>query len=521
MNYDFNKLPVLGQGGFGVVYRADDDTALKVINVGNDHQLKTLALDEIDFLMKLNRQTGPGKDHIVRLTGFDELKDRLYVRMELAMDSMTGFMDKPAYGEITLPQQIDVMRQAFYGLEFLHSRMPPVIHQDVKPRNILLFPGLLTKLCDFGLSRSKTHTSITWADQAAMGTLGYTAPEVLVGFPVKTKMKAQPFSDVWSMSFSGAEWFSGIFPWSLDKDQDFKKQIKTKLKSQLPPDELCNVPGEVREVLQEGLLYDYSKRPSATEMRERLERLHLDSLANEVSRVSVDDTDDQSKEPPRDSGNGSHGSSCPPSLPSDGVWSSGSSCLQAKNKESAEPVKPTITLANGDRYTGDLKDVLPHGYGTCVSKDGTTYTGRFVEGKWCGMGTTTWKSGNKYVGQYSNNRKHGTGTYNYASGETYHGEFVKDKFHGKGTYTSANGSKYVGEFRDDLMHGTGTFNYASGATYHGEFVKEKFHGKGTYTWPDGRKYVGNYVNGQRHGPGMYTDANGKTKSEKWEHGVKK
>lgn len=55
MNYDFNKMRVIGQGGFGTVYKMDDTIALKVLNVGSDKVLKDIALKEVECLMKLNR----------------------------------------------------------------------------------------------------------------------------------------------------------------------------------------------------------------------------------------------------------------------------------------------------------------------------------------------------------------------------------------------------------------------------------------------------------------------------------
>ena len=55
MNLDVSKMPFLGQGGFGIVHKADEKTALKVLHVGQNNELRTLALLEIQFLMGLNR----------------------------------------------------------------------------------------------------------------------------------------------------------------------------------------------------------------------------------------------------------------------------------------------------------------------------------------------------------------------------------------------------------------------------------------------------------------------------------
>ena len=55
MNYDLGNMRVLGQGGFGTVYQVDDSIALKVINVGSDQKLKDIAMEEVEWMMKLSR----------------------------------------------------------------------------------------------------------------------------------------------------------------------------------------------------------------------------------------------------------------------------------------------------------------------------------------------------------------------------------------------------------------------------------------------------------------------------------
>jgi hypothetical protein len=63
------------------------------------------------------------------------------------------------------------------GVAFLHSRRPIVIHRDLKSQNILLADDLSPKVCDFGVSRTKTLT----ATMSQIGTPQWSAPEVLKG----------------------------------------------------------------------------------------------------------------------------------------------------------------------------------------------------------------------------------------------------------------------------------------------------------------------------------------------------
>jgi serine/threonine protein kinase len=50
-----SKLKILGSGGFGVVYKLDETTALKVLSVGNNVEKKRRALEEVKFMQELLR----------------------------------------------------------------------------------------------------------------------------------------------------------------------------------------------------------------------------------------------------------------------------------------------------------------------------------------------------------------------------------------------------------------------------------------------------------------------------------
>ncbi|ETN02586.1 TKL protein kinase [Phytophthora nicotianae INRA-310] len=63
------------------------------------------------------------------------------------------------------------------ALQYLHSRTPPLIHRDLKSKNILLTRALEAKLIDFGVSRARQEYSMT----AGVGTPYWTAPEILEG----------------------------------------------------------------------------------------------------------------------------------------------------------------------------------------------------------------------------------------------------------------------------------------------------------------------------------------------------
>ncbi|KAE8912844.1 hypothetical protein PF005_g5082 [Phytophthora fragariae] len=75
-----------------------------------------------------------------------------------------------------------------HALTYLHSLAPPVIHRDLKSRNILLNKAMEAKLTDFGISRERLDQTMT----AGMGTSLWMAPEVMLG--ERYDIKADMFS---------------------------------------------------------------------------------------------------------------------------------------------------------------------------------------------------------------------------------------------------------------------------------------------------------------------------------------
>jgi len=72
------------------------------------------------------------------------------------------------------------------------------------------------------------------------------------------------------------------------------------------------------------------------------------------------------------------------------------------------------------------------------------------------------------------------------SGAIYRGEWLDDKFEGHGTYTYRNNAQYVGGFRANKRHGRGTYTWPDGARFVGEYRDDKRNGAGIMYGPDGK-----------------------------------
>lgn len=159
--------------------------------------------------------------------------------------------------------------------------------------------------------------------------------------------------------------------------------------------------------------------------------------------------------------------------------------------ESKSQIIATINYNTG-KYTGEVKNGIPHGYGTMVYTDGARYEGDWKDGLRDGQGTYLYTDNGvdygKYVGNWKNNKKNGQGiltTSSSSSTSEYIGEWKDDKKDGQGTITysdSLGNSEYVGEWKDGLRNGQGTdIAYLKGGQrkYVGEWKNGKYHGIGT------------------------------------------
>ncbi|KAF0974074.1 hypothetical protein FDP41_006684 [Naegleria fowleri] len=190
------------------------------------------------------------------------------------------------------------------------------------------------------------------------------------------------------------------------------------------------------------------------------------------------------------------------------------------------------------KYTGEVENGLPYGYGTYCSNDGTLYEGEWIQGKRNGKGKIHYPDGSIYEGEFMDDLRHGQGCYttpnyvyegswendkkngngviDYGFGDKFVGYFSNNFPDGKGQYYFSDGSKYVGEFKHGWRHGKGVLKYADGITiYDGDWDSDRRTGNATITYEDG-VYTGHVKDGKRDGHGSFTYSNGDVFEGHWE-----
>ena len=167
----------LGSGGFSEVWLSEDTrgnnirVALKIFAPGNgldSNGLKVFA-DEYSLVFQLNHT------NLLKPTHFDVWNDQPYLVLQfMEKGSCTGLT-----GEFSEAELARFMYQMADALQYLHDQEPPIIHQDIKPDNVLMDQRGNYLLTDFGISTRirKTLTKSMGNQTMSSGTTAYMAPE--------------------------------------------------------------------------------------------------------------------------------------------------------------------------------------------------------------------------------------------------------------------------------------------------------------------------------------------------------
>lgn len=101
------------------------------------------------------------------------------------------------------------------------------------------------------------------------------------------------------------------------------------------------------------------------------------------------------------------------------------------------------------KYTGQQFKFAPHGHGTMIDLNNTTYIGKWRKGKRHGQGTMTTFDNKIYSGTWANNKEHGIGRYITSEGLTYYGTWENGMRSGMGIQTLYDERKFEGVFKLD------------------------------------------------------------------------
>lgn len=270
---EFEVQGVLGQGGMGMVYlvrqlSTTQHFAVKRARLAHSDSRRRF-LAELQLWMDL-----PPHPHLAPCRFFRTVDDEVVIFTDLATGG--SLADWISQGRLRrLPQLLDIAIQVAWGLHALHER--GLIHQDVKPANVLMRADGLAQVADFGLTRARVryqHPPLSGDASSVVVSSGaltpaYCSPEQFAAQPVSRR------TDVWSWGVLVLEMFLGRVPCCDRGGPHAPEVLQRYLQTSQHANRIEVMPAGVLAVLQLCFAYHPAQRwPNLLEPAEELARIY-------------------------------------------------------------------------------------------------------------------------------------------------------------------------------------------------------------------------------------------------------
>ena len=196
----YTKTTKLGEGTYGVVYRAKDQKgqeiyALKRIRLqAEDEGIPSTAIREISLLKELNHI------NIVKLYEVMHNSKKLTLVFEYVEQDLKKIIDSTNGKGLDMKYLKSLLYQLLRGVDYIHKSK--VLHRDLKPQNLLISKDNILKIGDFGLARGYGIPVKNYTHEVV--TLWYRPPDVLLG-----NKTYGTTVDMWSIGTIFAEMVTG------------------------------------------------------------------------------------------------------------------------------------------------------------------------------------------------------------------------------------------------------------------------------------------------------------------------
>ena len=197
----YKVLEKLGEGGMGVVYKAEDTklkrlVALKFLpaNASSTEQDKARFAQEAQSASALNHP------NVCTIHDIQEYEGQMFIVMEF----VEGKTLREIRETLTSKQAMDIGIQIADGLAAAHEK--GIVHRDIKPENIMVRKDGIVQVMDFGLAKLRGGISRLTKEGSTVGTAGYMSPEQVQGHDADQR------SDIFSFGVLLYELFTGQLP---------------------------------------------------------------------------------------------------------------------------------------------------------------------------------------------------------------------------------------------------------------------------------------------------------------------
>jgi serine/threonine-protein kinase len=240
---------LLGRGGMGEVYRADDvklgqPVALKFLPPGLERDASRLER----FLAEVRTARQVTHPNVCRVYDVVEADGQHFLSMEYVDGEDLGAL-LLRIGRLPHDKAVEIARQLCAGVHAAHEQ--GILHRDLKPANVMIDGRGRVRITDFGLAGLEDAID---ADDVRSGTPAYMAPEQLRGEEVTVR------SDVYSLGLVLNELFTGRHAFEGRRDPRLRSPDE---RPTAPSSRLENLDPVVERVILRCLEADPAKRPGS------------------------------------------------------------------------------------------------------------------------------------------------------------------------------------------------------------------------------------------------------------------
>jgi serine/threonine protein kinase len=269
---------VLGMGGFGEVrlgYYSEAKVAIKSIKGGkNKNDIEAI---ENELLLMNFLGMNP---NILHAYGFwqDSQNQTLHIVLELSpFGSLAEILYNEIYPDFTIRLILGWLSDLALALEFINLKK--VKHRDVKSENLLAFPDMKVKLCDFGLAKEHSSYKSSSSKSSSSGTTAFMAPEVM------SRKGSSYASDIYSLAMTCYQMIMRRNPTMDKSSEEFVTIAMNKIQEEFPSDKVPQLE-RLRLLMSRCTELDPSSRPSTTHVAESLKEI-LSNLGGDPRRKAT------------------------------------------------------------------------------------------------------------------------------------------------------------------------------------------------------------------------------------------
>ena len=205
----YKVLKILGRGGAGVVYKAEDTFLDKLVAI---KMLRRAASPNEALRFQREAQLAGALNHPNVMSvldfGMTEANDPYLVMSFVKGESLAQRLQRK--GLLPLGQALNLFLQIANGLSHAHRRM--IIHRDIKPNNVMLVKtedSIVAQIVDFGLAKTSNEPQHLTSPGAGVGTPTYMSPEQIRGEEVDNRTDIYSFGCLMYKVLTGRPPFQG------------------------------------------------------------------------------------------------------------------------------------------------------------------------------------------------------------------------------------------------------------------------------------------------------------------------